>query len=89
MPKPPTPLGAGAFAGAIATIAFYFLGLWPAYQRLPGQVQGAAETVIIAVAVYLAGWLTIVRAPGQTVQLGLTASPLPTVQAEPETTPPT
>jgi hypothetical protein len=77
-----TPVGGATVAGALATILLYFAGLWPPFEHLPGQVQGAVQVLVTAVLVYLGGWLQVVRSPGQTATIGLTASRLPTVQME-------
>jgi hypothetical protein len=79
MPKP-TPVGAGTAAGALTTVIFYFLSLWPAYAHLPGQVQSAVQTIATALLIYLGGWASVVRSPGQQVRLRLTASPLPMLE---------
>jgi hypothetical protein len=82
--KPPrlvsTPVGASALSAALVTIVMSLLSLWPVWARVPSATQAAVQTVLTAVAVYLGGWVAVVRAPGQQVALELTASPLPTVQ---------
>ena len=75
-----TPVGASALAGALVTIAMYCLSLWRGWSQVPGDVKGAVQTVLTALAVYGAGYLSVVRAPGQSVQMELTPSALPTVQ---------
>jgi hypothetical protein len=77
-----TPVGASATAAAVVNIALYLLSLWHAYAEVPTNVKGAVDTVLTAAAVYLAGWWNVTRQPGQTVQLSLTKSALPTVQAD-------
>lgn len=82
-----TPVGAATISGALATILFYFIGLIPHWASLPGQVQGAVQTLVTAVLVYLGGWFNVVRSKGQRVELALTAGALPTVQAAPAEAP--
>jgi predicted anti-sigma-YlaC factor YlaD len=78
-----TPVGASALAAAVVTVLMYFAGLWPPFARTPSQVQGAVQVILTAVVVYGAGYLAVVRAPGQQVRMELTPSPLPTVQLAP------
>lgn len=77
-----TPVGASALAAAVVTVAMYVLSLWHPWGHVPGQVKTAVQTILTAVAVYGAGYLSVVRAPGQKVGLELTAGALPTVQRE-------
>jgi len=75
-----TPVGASALAAAVVTVAMYLLSLWHPWAQVPAQVVGAVQTILTAAAVYGAGYLSVVRAPGQKVGLELTSSALPTVQ---------
>jgi hypothetical protein len=78
-----TPVGASATAVAVVTVGVYFLSLWPPFGTLPSGVQAACGTIAATVLGYLAGWLKVVRSPGQAVTLELTDSKLPTLQPDP------
>lgn len=75
-----TPIGASALAAAVVTILMYVLSLWHPWGHVPGQVKTAVQTILTVAVVYGAGYLSVVRSPGQKVGLELTASHLPTVQ---------
>lgn len=78
--KPQTPIGAGATAGAVVTIALGLLHGWHWYAAQSTTFQASVQTVLTVLAVYLAGWLKVVLAKNQQVSLELTPSRLPTVQ---------
>jgi len=75
-----TPVGAGTLAAAIIQLLYGLLSLWPAWSHLPAEFRDSADTFLTALAVYLAGWASVVTSPGQKVSLELTQSPLPTLQ---------
>ena len=75
-----TPVGAAALAGALVTIAMWLLSLWHGWSQVPSDVRGAVQTILTAAFVYGAGYVSVVRAPGQSVRMELTPSALPTVQ---------
>ena len=76
-----TPVGGAGLGAAVSQIAMYFVGLIPAYQHLPGQVQGAVSVIVSFFLAYLGGWFMVTRADGQKVTLELTPQKVPTVQA--------
>jgi hypothetical protein len=80
LPKVQTPVGAGATAAAVVTLALGLLNGWHWWASQSTDVHTAAQVVLTAAATYLAGWWNVVRQPGQQVSLELTSSALPTVQ---------
>jgi hypothetical protein len=86
VPRPvSTPVGASAVAGSVVTIAMYLLSLWHAWSQVPGDVKAAVQAILTFAGIYGAGYVCVVRSPGQMVSLELTPGALPTVQnvAEP------
>ena len=75
-----TPVGASALAGCLVTIAMYLLSLWHGWGQVPSDARAAVQTILTAVFVYGAGYMSVVRSPGQSVRMELTPSALPTVQ---------
>jgi hypothetical protein len=79
-----TPVGGGATAAGVVTLISRVIlpPVWPWWAHQASTWTGAVETVVIFGLTYLGGWLSLVRVKGQQVTLALTASRLPTVQAE-------
>jgi hypothetical protein len=84
VPKPATAVGSSVVIVAVVNILLGLLNGWHWWAAQSTTFQTSVQTVLDVLFGYLAAWVSVVRSKGQSQNIELTSSPLPTLQRGPE-----